>query len=114
MDSWGSTTINVTAYGRVPGTTFFSEKDLLPDPTSLSGPQTILQGGGRRRKRREIEGYCSKETFDDLETDYYSSTARTLTCDDGFSMSAIIEKFSAATRKLGCNQVFFTVTFIEA
>jgi len=114
MDSWGGTVINVTAYGRVPGTSFFAEKDLLPDPTNLSVPQTILQGGGRRRKRREIEGYCAKATFDAMEEDFYALTAKTLLCDDGFSMSAIIEKFSSVTRKLGCNEVFFTVTFIEA
>jgi len=118
-DSWGGTLLNISEYHRLPAERFFSEKELLPDPSTLSTvPETVLQGSGRYRKRRELTGYCTKATFDTLETDYYSGTAKDLQCDDGFSMSAIIEKFTSASRKLGSGEiadlVFFTLTFIEA
>ena len=114
MDAWGTMALNITEYSRPPAEIFMKEKDLLPDPTNLLQPSTILQGAGRRRKRRELSGYCTKEAFDALEADFYAGTSRTLMCDDGFTMEARIEKFNSASRKLGSNYVFFSVTFIEA
>lgn len=114
-DSWGGTVLNVTEYGRPGAAMYFAERELLPDPTlDVSVPQSVLQGFGRLRKRRKIAGYGSKSTVDSLEEDMYAMTSRTLTCDDGFSMTAIIVPGTfQADRKLGNSMVWYSVEFIE-
>ena len=115
-DLWGSTVLNVTEYGRPGAPMYFAERELLPDPTLDSSiPQSVLQGFGRMRKRRKIAGYGSKSTVDSLEEDMYAMTPRVLTCDDGFSMTAVIVPGTfQADRKLGSTTVWYSLEFIEA
>lgn len=111
-DVWGGVTLNILDYSRPAADIFMTEKLLLSDPLSTL-PQTLLMGSGRQRKRRSVRGWAYKADFDELETDYYSCTSKTISFKDGFSMSAYIEKLEGELKQ-GSSLVWYTATFIEA
>jgi hypothetical protein len=112
-DTWGTIALNIQEYSRPTAKQLLVEKELIPDPlASTTAPQTVLINVGRTRKRRSIAGTLTKANFDSLEADKYACTARTVTFDDGFSMTAIIEELTGE-RKLGTDLVFYRATFLE-
>ena len=114
-ETWGATTLYLMSYSKPGAEMYFSEKALLPDPTiAPTTPQSVIQGVGRKRKRVKVSGYGTKAAVDALEVDMYAMTARTVTFDDGFTMSAYIEPgtFERHTQ-LGLSIVFYDLTFIE-
>lgn len=93
---WGDTIMHMNRNSYVPPTAEISitEIELIPTPDSIE-PSSILQSGGRRRKRASFTGVAL--TYDDLaslEADYLSYTERIFkdTLDNTFT--AVIEKFT--------------------
>lgn len=113
-DTWGSVDLNVSAYSRPTADFFLREVALVPDPSaSTSSPQSILMGSGRMRKRRFVRGTLNSTDYDSIEADKNSYTSRTLTFNDGFSMTALVESLDGE-RRLGTTLVFYSATFVEA
>ena len=86
-----------------------TEIQLLPDGSG--NISTVLQQGGRKRKKISFRGYAvTKDDYDDLLADYYAKTSRTFTDYQGDSMTAIISTFDA-TR---VNEWYeYDITFME-
>lgn len=110
-DTWGALALNVMEYQRPAPEVNVREKPLLPDPTN-SGPQSVIWGTGRLRKRREISAWATKVDFDALENDYILLNKRAVTFADTFTMNAVIESLQGE-RKIGTNYVFYSATFVE-
>ena len=113
-DTWGATTLNVTEYKRPCVNRYFVEKEILPAYNShtTNSPNTVLMGTGRRRRTREIQGWATREDYDALVTDKNAATARIVTFDDGFTMTAMIDKLEG-NEQLGYNIVWYEAVFIE-
>lgn len=100
MYKWGETNLNVSRYSykppyRVPS---ISEIQLVPG-ADLSVPGTVIQQGGRSRKRVKFEGYCtSLADYNALQDDWNSCIVRTFIGPDGETLSMMIEELKEATR----------------
>jgi hypothetical protein len=70
-------------------------------------------GTGRKRKTREVEGFCTRVEYSQLILDYQSSEAKALAFDDGFTMTARLWKLSGKEEK-GSSLVWYQATFIES
>lgn len=110
-DTWGALALNVMEYQRPAPAVNVREKALLPDPLS-GGPQSIIWGTGRLRKRREVSAWATKVDFDAIENDYVLLTKKAVTFADGFTMNAVIESLGGE-RKIGTEYVFYSATFVE-
>lgn len=113
-DSWGSTTLNVIEYKRPAVARYFVEKELLPAYNShtTNSPNTVLMGTGRKRRRREIQGWATREDYLAMKNDKNAATARTVTFDDGFTMTARLEKLEG-NEQLGYAIVWYSAIFME-
>lgn len=113
-ETWGSTTLNVQEYKRPGVARYFSERELLPAYNShtTNSPNTVLMGTGRKRRRREIQGWATRADYAAMKLDKNLATARTVTFDDGFTMTARIEKLEG-NEQLGYSIVWYTAVFIE-
>ena len=114
-DTWGGITLNVTEYKRPTAKRYLIEKELLPayDAHSTDSPNTVIMGTGRYYRRREIQGWTTREDYLSLKNDKNAASRRTLTFDDGYTLSAIIEKLEG-NEQVGYDIVWYTATFIEA
>lgn len=116
--TWGSTTLNITEYSRMPGEMNFSEKMLIPNP-SLSSRQSVMSGAGRGSKRVEISGHCTLAEFNAFETDMYAFTSRTFTFTEitgqaDFTMTCIIQPNSLSlSRKIKPEKIYYSLIFME-
>ncbi len=109
---WGDTIMHMNRNSYVPPTAEISitEIELIPTLDSIE-PSTILQSGGRKRKRASFTGLAL--TYDDfviLETDYLNYTERIFTDTLGNTFTAIIEKFTP--RKVDTYYVY-NITLVE-
>jgi len=113
-DTWGSTTLNVMEYKRPGVNRYFAEKELLPAYNShtTDSPNTVLMGTGRRRRIREIQAWATRADYATLVTDKNAATKRTVTFDDSFTMTAVIDKLEGS-EQLGYDRVWYTATFME-
>ena len=114
--TWGTTVLGLSAYNRQGGEIYWSERDLIPDPTIASTvAQTVLQGGGKKRTKVSLEGYGTVAEVASFETDKLAITSRTLTIgfDNSFAMAMIIVAFNTKPQK-GANSTLYTMELIEA
>ena len=113
-DTWGTQTLNIIEYKRPGVNRYFVEKELLSAYNShtTNSPNTVLMGTGRRRRTREVQGWATREDYAALVTDKNAATARTVTFDDGFTMTARIDKLEG-NEQLGYSIVWFNAIFIE-
>jgi len=113
-ETWGSTTLNIMEYKRPAVVRYFAEKELLPAYNShtTNSPNTVLMGTGRKRRRREIVGWATRADYLGMKDDKNKATARIVTFDDGFTMTARIEKIEG-NEQLGYDIVWYTAVFME-
>jgi hypothetical protein len=112
---WGSTTIN--CYRGTYRPPFckvnINEINILPNPATPDTPATVLQSGGRNRKRVQWEGFTtSLDDYNDLQADYIAGTQRTFTGPEGETLTAIIEDLSEPEYIGGF--VNYSITLVEA
>ncbi len=114
IDSWGGTALNVTNYKRPGVQKYFVEKELLPayDAHITNLPNTVLLGTGRKKREREISGWATRANYVAMQADRDSSTERTVTFNDGFSMIAKLGKLEGS-EELGTSLVWYEATFVE-
>jgi hypothetical protein len=94
MATWGATTLNITpgTYEPPVATVRVNEIKILPDPSSLSTVASVLQSGGRDRKRARWQGYVtSLANYNTLYDDMAAATERTFTGPDSETLTGIIE-----------------------
>lgn len=114
-DMWGALMLNISSYKRAGAERYFTEKELLApyDARDKKTPNSVLMGTGRKRKTREVEGFCTRLEYSQLLIDYQSSEAKALAFDDGFTMTARLWKLSGKEEK-GSGLVWYQATFIES
>ena len=113
--TWGSTALNITDYSREGGELYWSEHELIPDPTlSSSTAQSVLQGFGRKRIVVKITGYGTDAECATFDTDKWAATSRTLAIDfdNSFSKTMMIYSFTTSQTK-GVNKTFYRMELIE-
>lgn len=112
---WGALTLNISSYKRVGAERYFTEKKLLApyDARDKKTPNSVLMGTGRKRKTREVEGFCTRLEYSQLLIDYQSSGVKALAFDDSFTMTARLWKLSGKEEK-GSGLVWYQATFIES
>jgi len=112
---WGAVMLNISSYKRAGAERYFTEKELLApyDARDKKTPNSVLMGTGRKRKTREIEGFCTRLEYSQLLIDYQSSEVKALAFDDGFTMTARLWKLSGMEQK-GSDLVWYQATFIES
>lgn len=94
MATWGATTVNITPGTYEPPTARVrtNEIAILPDPADLSAVASILQSGGRDRKRVRFQGHVTTlAAYNSFETDKLAATERTFTGPDAETLTGIIE-----------------------
>lgn len=113
-DTWGSLALNVMEYTRPAASRYFVEKQILPAYNShtTNSPNTVLMGTGRRRRTREIQGWCTRADYLSLKNDKNAATSRTVTFDDGYTMTAVINNLEGS-EQLGYDIVWYSATFME-
>jgi len=87
------------------------EINILPD--AGGNPASILQQGGRGRKRVSFNGYATLVDYQSFEIDYFAAIKRTFTDIDGLMMLATIESFKAS-RNSGTYPYEYSITLVEA
>ncbi len=110
-DTWGSSTLHITEYGRPAAEIIRSRKKLIPDPADTTY-QEIVMGCGRCRKERVVKGYGDVQEVDAMEADMYACIKRMVSFSDGFSMNAVIWQLKADRQK-GADVVWYECTFLE-
>ena len=95
--NWGTLDLLVAkdSYNPPSSNIVMNEIRLIPSGDNLNS-NTILQQGGRDRKRIKFSGYASKIDYESLVTDYLATTTRIFTDIDSVTLSAIIESISAS------------------
>jgi hypothetical protein len=116
--TWGSTVLGLSKYQRKGGELYWSEHDLIPDPTIASTvAQTVLQGSGRKRTRVSLEGYGTVAEIASFETDRIANTSRMLTIgfDNNFAMTMMIIDLipQPPQPQKGSDLPFYTMELIE-
>jgi hypothetical protein len=114
--TWGNTVLGLSSYQRQGGEIYWSERDLIPDPTlSSTVAQTVLQGGGKKRTKVSLEGYGTPAEVAAFEADQLAVTSRTLTIgfDNSFAMAMIIVALGIQPQ-IGANSTSYTMELIEA
>lgn len=96
--TWGSIDLLVAkgSYNPPSASNGITEIKILPD--SSGNAASVLQQGGRERKRASFKGYATELNYKSLETDYYATTERTFTDIDNNSFVAAIESFNAVKK----------------
>ncbi|BAD39309.1 hypothetical protein STH324 [Symbiobacterium thermophilum IAM 14863] len=113
-DLWGKTPLRVVSMARPKTQVGLTEKPVIPAP-GASGPQSILMGTGRLRRRREIRGLATPAEYDQLEADYEALVVRTVTLADGMVMRAMIASLEAdEVEGTGGSLLSYTMTLVEA
>lgn len=113
--TWGSTTIKVQVGTWKPGIlpAVFQEIQLIPDATNLTVVASVLQQGGRPRRRATGRVYVSSMTaYEALVTSYLTGTAQTLADGDSVNASYMIESIGEPEYKQN-NAIFFDIAFVE-
>jgi hypothetical protein len=113
-DTWGTQILNVIEYKRPGVNRYFAEKELLPAYNShvTNSPNTVLVGTGRRRKTREIQAWATRVDYAALVVDKNTAIKRIVTFDDGFMMTAVIDKLEG-NEQLGYDKVWYSAIFME-
>jgi hypothetical protein len=113
--TWGATTLNIIEYSRTGGELYYSEQELIADPTLASTvAQSVLQGFGRNRIKVFIEGFATDAEAATFNTDKNAATSRTLTIDfdNSFADTMMIYLFETRQQK-GIDRTFYTMELIE-
>jgi hypothetical protein len=93
--TWGTMDLLVAkgSYNPPTASNGITEIKILPDASGNAA--SVLQQGGRDRKRASFKGYALETDYKLLETDYYAAAERTFTDIDNNSFTAAIESFNA-------------------
>ena len=113
--TWGTTTLKIVEYSRIGGELYWSERELIPDPT-LAGTvaQSVLQGFGRKRIKVSIEGYGTDAEVATFNTDKNAATSRTLTIDFDNSFADVMMITALETKQQkGVDLTFYSMELIE-
>lgn len=112
--TWGSTTLKVAknSYAPLFANNGIVEINILPD--SSGNAASILQQGGRNRKRISLSGYGTEAEYYALLTDYYAATSRVFTDTDGNTLTSVIEALSATREDNGLYPYVYSITLVEA
>lgn len=113
--TWGSTTLSVQAgtWSPLQGSSSLNEVELIPDPNNLDAICTVLQQGGR--KRRRVSGVIMLTSMTDYNTllgDMDNATTRTLDDDDTVNASYYIESLGAPNNPFS-GYITADITFVE-
>jgi hypothetical protein len=113
-DTWGTKTLNIMEYKRPCANRYFVEKELLPayNAHTTNSPNTVLIGTGRKRKTREIQAWATIEDYTALLDDKNKAISRIVTFNDGYTMTAIINRLEG-NEQPGYNIVWYEAVFIE-
>lgn len=113
--SWGTTTLNVLVGSWKPGVHAeqLTEIPLIPDAENISAVCSILQQGGRLRKRIKAKLYVTSMTeYEAFISAKLAGTAAILTDADTLNASYMIEALGEPDYKQD-NVIFFDITFVE-
>lgn len=112
--TWGSTTLKVAKNSFTPpiAQNGLTEIQILPDTSG--NPASVIQQGGRTRKRISFSGYATETTYYTLLTDLYAATSRTFTDTDGNAVTCVIESLSAIREDNGLYPYVYSITLMEA
>lgn len=115
VDKWGDLELNVMEYTRKAASTTLKERQLLPayDAHVTKVSNTVIQGVGRRRKTREIEGWATRADYLLIQDDYKTGITRTVIFDDDFTMVACLWDINS-NEQLGYEIVWYQAVFKEA
>lgn len=93
--SWGTMDLLVArgSYNPPSAESGITEIKILPD--SSGNAASVIQQGGRGRKRASFKGYATEANHHSLENDKLSATQRTFTDIDGNSLVSVIESYNA-------------------
>lgn len=109
---WGDLPLNAMTFQAPVAETFLTEKPLIPSPAS-TGPQSVLVGVGRKRKKASMTGWATLADYESIETDRYNYTARVLTMPNGQTMTAIVQTLEGEIKPGTDSLVFYSLSFIE-
>ncbi len=114
--TWGSTALNIMDYRRIGGEVYYSEHEVIPDPTLASTvAQSVLQAFGRNRIHVFIDGYGTDAEVAAFDADKHAATQRTLTVDFDNSFADIMIIVRLETRqKIAIDKTWYTMELIEA
>ena len=117
MATWGATTINIEIGSYRPPTAAASviENQLLAG-ADLSAVASVIQQGGRLRKRISLRSKCSWAGYQTLYNDHVAGTARNFTGSEAgaAALSCYIESLSPPTLLPGNALVAYGMTLVEA
>lgn len=114
--TWGATSINcyIKTYQPPAAEPTIAEIQLLPDPTDPDAVCSVLQQGGRKRKRIYWDGFVSNiASYNSLETDKLNGTQRTFVGPDGTNLNCIIQHLGPP-RYVQSNLIEYSITLVEA
>lgn len=82
-------------------------------PSISTSYNSVLQDGGRERKRAAMEGFCiSLEEYNELYNDYLAAIEKTFTGPTGETLTGIIYELSAPTRVM-YKKYEYSITLLE-
>lgn len=112
--TWGSTTLKVAKNSYTPpiAENGITEIQILPDGTT--NPASIIQQGGRTRKRISFTGYATESGYYALLSDLYAVTSRVFTDTDGNAVTCVIESLSATREDNDLYPYVYSITLMEA
>lgn len=112
--TWGSTTLKVAKNSYTPpiAENGLTEIQILPD--ALGNPASVIQQGGRTRKRISLTGYATESEYYALLTDLYAATSKTFTDTDGNAVTCVIESLSCMREDNDLYPYVYTITLMEA
>lgn len=112
--TWGSKTLHIAKGSYSPPSASNGIKELSILPDSTGNPASIIQQGGRSRKRVSFNGYADETDYYALLTDFYAGTTRTFTDVDSNTLSSVIESISANREHNGIYPYLYSITLLEA
>lgn len=77
-------------------------------------PSTMIIAAGRKRQQVTMECSATTADYNKIRADYQDKVVRALTLPGNYSLNAYIYKIGRATIPVGLNQVYYSITFIEA
>ena len=95
--SWGGVQLHVSSYTPPSSEVILTEISLIPDPSATPGSKTsVLQSGGRKRRRVTISGYCLEYTdLESLRNDSETFTPKVFIDTIGNNFTALIQSFES-------------------
>lgn len=116
MVSWGTLELNDQNSHSLTSGIKINEEDVISLPSATS-PQTILIGGGRRRRTFSSSGYIPEADYSSLETDFFAMTKKSLVT-NLVTMNAYIKDLSFSREMpsgpSNNGYVNYTATWVEA